>query len=114
MMRIMLELNGSTYTLDAQHPRAQAMAIDSVSGRILAVGDNDEVRRVGDRHAELVDLRGKTVLPGFIDSHIHLLFTAYCSYYIDATACASEGDGTELVRQRATQTLACQSLIGGQ
>ncbi len=70
-MSIILYLNGTIYTMDAMQPRAQAMAIDTASGRILAVGDNDEVRRVGDRHAELVDLRGKTVLPGFIDSHIH-------------------------------------------
>ena len=113
-MSIILYLNGTIYTMDAMQPRAQAMAIDTVSGRILAVGDNDEVRRVGDRHAELVDLRGKTVLPGFIDSHIHLLFTAYRSYYIDATACASEDDVTELVRQRATQTPAGQWILSGQ
>src|SRR5258708_8397390 len=110
-MSIILYLNGTIYTMNAMQPRAQAMAIDTVSGRILAVGDNDEVRRVGDRHAELVDLRGKTVLPGFIDSHIHLLFTAYRSYYIDATACASEGDVPELLRHRATQTPPPQSIL---
>jgi len=107
-------LNGTIYTMDAVQPRAQAMAIDSISGRILAVGKNDEVRRMGDRYAELVDLRGKTVLPGFIDSHIHLLSTAYRSYYIDAEACTNEDEVANLVRQRAAQTPVGQWILGGQ
>ena len=86
-MSIILFLNGNIYTMDAAQPRAQALAIDTISGRILAVGDSDEVRRVGDRYAELVDLRGKTLLPGFIDAHIHLMYAAYRSYYINARAC---------------------------
>lgn len=113
-MSIILFLNGTIYTMDAGQPRAQAMAIDGISGRILAVGYNDEVRRVGDRHAELVDLRGKTVLPGFIDAHIHLLQAAYRSYYIDARACSSEEKVADLVRQRAAQTPAGQWIQGGQ
>ncbi|HLX58566.1 MAG TPA: amidohydrolase [Ktedonobacteraceae bacterium] len=113
-MSINLYLNGVIYTLDAAQPRAQAMAIDSVSGRILAVGSDDEVRRVGDRHAQVIDLRGKAVLPGFIDAHIHLLSEAYRSYYINAEGCASEDEAAELVRQRAAQTPAGQWILGGQ
>src|SRR6266571_8777032 len=69
-MSMMLYLNGNIYTMDAAQPRVEAMAIDSASGTILAVGDNDEVRRMGGRYAELVDLHAKTVLPGFIDGHL--------------------------------------------
>ncbi|GER87722.1 hypothetical protein KDW_18840 [Dictyobacter vulcani] len=46
-MSTVLYLNGNIYTMDAHVPHAQAMAIDTRSGRILAVGTNDEVRRVG-------------------------------------------------------------------
>ena len=113
-MSIILFLNANIYTMDARQPRAQAMAIDTNSGRILAVGDNDEVRRIGDRHAEQVDLRGKTLLPGFIDAHIHLIYAAYRSYYIDAETCSSEDEVANLVRQRATQTPAGQWIRGGQ
>ena len=63
------------------------------------------MRRVGDRHAELVDLRGKTLLPGFIDAHIHLIYAAYRSYYVNAGTCSSEDEVANLVRQRASQTL---------
>ena len=113
-MSTILYLNGAIYTMDAGQPRAQAMAIDSLSGRILAVGSNDEVRRLGDRNAELVDLHGKTVLPGFIDAHIHLVSLAYRSYYIDAEGCAGEDEVAALVRARAAQTPAGRWILGGQ
>src|SRR5712692_8526222 len=113
-MSTILFLNGNIYTMDATRPRAQAMAIDSINGRIVAVGDNDEVRRVGGLHTELVDLRGRTVLPGFIDAHIHLLSYAYRAHHIDAGACASEDEVAALVSQRAKQTPLGQWILGGQ
>ncbi len=113
-MSIMLFLNGNIYTMDAALPRAQALAIDTASGRIVAVGDNDEVRRAGDRHAELVDLHGKTLLPGFIDAHIHLEYAAYRSYYVNAGTCTNEDEAADLVRQRASQTPVGQWIQGGQ
>lgn len=113
-MSTILFLNGNIYTLDAASPRARAMAIDSISGRIIAVGDDDEVRRAGGLHTELVDLRGRTVLPGFIDAHIHLLSYAYRAHHIDARACASEDEVAALVSQRAKQTPAGQWILGGQ
>ncbi|HVU67294.1 MAG TPA: amidohydrolase [Ktedonobacteraceae bacterium] len=112
-MSTIIYLNGNIYTMDATQPRARAMAVDTRSGRILAIGENDEVRRVGGQQTELVDLRGQTVLPGFIDAHIHLLSTAYRAHYIDAADCQSEEEVAELVRQRAAQTPAGQWIQGG-
>jgi predicted amidohydrolase YtcJ len=52
-------------------PEAQAIAV--WRGRILAVGSSGEIRHlIGDR-TKVVDLRGKLVLPGFIDNHTHFL-----------------------------------------
>jgi predicted amidohydrolase YtcJ len=113
-MSIMLFLNGNIYTMDVARPRAQALAIDTLSGRILAVGSNDVVRRAGDRNAELIDLHGKTLLPGFIDAHIHLTYAAYRSYYVNAGTCRNEDEAADLVRQRTSQTPAGQWIQGGQ
>ena len=112
-MSTILFLNGNIYTMDAAQPRARALAIETRSGRILAVGADDEVRRWGGRDTELVDLRGQTVLPGFIDAHIHLLATAYRAHYIEAAECRSEEEVAELVRQRALQTPEGQWIQGG-
>ncbi len=113
-MTAILYLNGNIYTMDAIQPRAQAMAIDSATGRILSLGTNDEVRRTAGQHSELFDLRGKTVLPGFIDAHMHLLSTAYRSHYIDAITCTSEDEVATLVRERASQTPPGRWIQGGQ
>jgi predicted amidohydrolase YtcJ len=113
-MTTILYLNGNIYTMDASQPKAQAMAIDRESGRILAVGSNDEVRRIAGQHRELFDLHGKTVLPGFIDAHIHLLDAAYRTYHIDAGACVSEEQVADLVRERARQTPPGRWVLGGQ
>src|SRR5579872_662740 len=113
-MTTILYLNGDIYTMNPVQPRAQAMAIDCASGVIVAVGTDDEVRRVGGQYAELVDLRGKTVVPGFTDAHIHLVSAAYRAHYIDAGNSSSEDEAAELVRQRAAQTPAGRWILGGQ
>ncbi len=112
-MTTILYMNGNIYTMDAAQPRAQAMAIDDTSGRILAVGTNDEVRRVGGQHTHMLDLHGRTVLPGFIDAHIHLLNTAYRAQFIDAAACQSEDEVAELVRQQVPLTPKGHWIVGG-
>lgn len=113
-MATILYMNGNMYTMDATQLRAQAMAIDDTSGRILAIGTNDEVRRAGGQYKHILDLKGRTVLPGFIDAHIHLLHTAHSQNQIDAREATSEDEVAEMVRQRATQTPNGQWIQGGQ
>lgn len=113
-MSTVLYLNGTIYTMDAMHPRVQAMAIDLASGRILAVGENEEVLRFGGRDRSIVNLKGKTVVPGFIDAHIHLLSTAYRSHYISAVDCTSEEEVVDLVRERTERTPPGRWIQGGQ
>lgn len=64
-------VNGKVYTVDTAHPLASALAVRG--GRILFVGSDAEARALGRRSATVVDLGGKTVFPGFIDAHAHLL-----------------------------------------
>jgi hypothetical protein len=62
-------LNGHILTLDAQESVVQAVAVRD--GAILATGTDRQVRKLAGDHTEIVDLRGRTVLPGFIDGHVH-------------------------------------------
>jgi predicted amidohydrolase YtcJ len=112
-MRTALYLNGNIYTMDVGRPRAQALAIDLDSGSILAVGDNDEIRRFAGQYHEAIDLRGRTVIPGFIDAHIHLLATAYRTRRVDAGGCTSEEAVAALVQERAAHTTSGQWIEGG-
>ena len=57
--------------MDKQNPEGQAVAF--LGSKILAVGQQDEVSAVAGIGAEVFDLRGATVLPGFHDCHVHLM-----------------------------------------
>ena len=61
--------NGKIATMDPAFAIVSALAVED--GRILAVGSDAEVRALADENTVLVDLEGKTLLPGLIDSHMH-------------------------------------------
>ena len=62
--------NGNIYTVDSSRPRAQAVAVKA--DRIVFVGSNFEAQRYVGQSTRVVDLQGKTVLPGMTDAHQHL------------------------------------------
>jgi len=63
--------NGCFHTTDRQQPQASAVAIQD--GKFLAVGDTDEVMRHRTPASQVIDLNGRTVIPGLNDSHLHLI-----------------------------------------
>lgn len=63
--------NANIITMDQGRPRAQAVAIGH--GRFLAVGENNDVAGLIGPDTKVIDLGHSTVLPGFIDAHIHVL-----------------------------------------
>ena len=62
--------NGVVLTVNARDEIAQAVAIRG--DRILAVGSDADVEACRGQHTRVIDAGGKTVLPGFIDAHIHV------------------------------------------
>lgn len=61
--------NGDVLTMEDSQPNARAIA--AKDGKILAVGSAKEVKKYQGKSTELIDLKGKTLLPGFIDAHSH-------------------------------------------
>jgi predicted amidohydrolase YtcJ len=64
-------INGKVWTVDVARPEAQAIAV--WRGRILKVGSDDEVKPLAGPKTKVIDLAGRRVMPGFYDSHAHLL-----------------------------------------
>jgi len=64
-------LNGTVVTMDSARPEATAVAI--AGDRVLAVGSDAEIGRLRGEGTRVIDLAGKTALPGFIDGHAHLV-----------------------------------------
>lgn len=63
-------VNAKVTTLDEQNPTAEAIAIRD--GHFLAVGSEAEVRAAAP-NAEMIDVKGRRVIPGLIDSHTHII-----------------------------------------
>ena len=67
-------LNGDIVTMDEAQPLVEAVAVRD--GTILAVGDRVDVEALAGDNVKILDLQGNTLLPGLIDAHGHLGFTA--------------------------------------
>src|SRR5665213_3048997 len=63
--------NGKIITVDERFTIAQSVAIRAE--RIVAVGSNQEIARLAGPNTRTIDLKGKSVIPGLIDNHLHLL-----------------------------------------
>ncbi|MGE4249639.1 MAG: amidohydrolase [Parvibaculaceae bacterium] len=66
--------NARILTMDPDRPRAEALAI--AGNRLLALGSADDVLSLKAKHTRMIDARGKTVLPGIVESHMHLFMGA--------------------------------------
>jgi predicted amidohydrolase YtcJ len=63
--------NGNVLTMDEANPKAQAVAVGQ-DGRILAIGNDAEVSPLATADTHVVNLQGRTLMPGFFDCHLHL------------------------------------------
>ena len=105
-------VNANLVTLERDRPRAQAVLVRN--GRIALVGDNEAVRTAAGK-SPLFNARGRTVVPGFIDAHVHFeLTTAYWAYMVDAHVPPSRSlqDIAERLRIKAAETAPGRWVVG--
>jgi len=69
--------NGKIITCDDQDSLVSALAIRD--GKFLSVGDDDRILRLSGPNTEKIDLEGKSVVPGFMDTHLHQAFVGNVS-----------------------------------
>ncbi|MGY6741366.1 MAG: amidohydrolase [Cecembia sp.] len=74
-------LNGIIYTVDEANPQVEAVAVKD--GLILAAGNKADIEKLIGSKTEVIDLQGKTMTPGFIESHAHLMGIGYNKLDID-------------------------------
>ncbi len=95
-------LNGKIVTADRDFSIKQAAAVKD--GRFLAVGSNEEIRRLVGPNTRTIDLKGRTVLPGLVDSHIHALRGARTfDLEVNWVAVKSLAEGLKLITERAVK-----------
>ena len=66
--------NGNIITVNEKEPTIDAVLVEN--GKIIKTGSKEEILKLKNEDTELIDLDGKTMLPGFIDSHSHIIAVA--------------------------------------
>ncbi|EFN53779.1 hypothetical protein CHLNCDRAFT_136426 [Chlorella variabilis] len=106
---LVLYANARVWTGEAAAPHAQAFAVDSATGRFAYVGSRDGAPAA----AQEVDLRGAHVIPGLIDSHLHLIPGGLSLSRLDLSPAASKQQFIAAVAAASTRVPSGGWLLGG-
>jgi predicted amidohydrolase YtcJ len=97
-----LIIKGNVITMVNSRPRAEAIGVKD--GKIVSVGPASEVEKGAGKSTQLLDLKDKTILPGFIDSHTHPVFTGMARLGVALNSVKSVAETLEKITQRAKTT----------
>src|SRR6266481_2247972 len=95
-------LHGNIYTVNDKQPSAQAIAVKG--GRIIFVGSNADAEKFRADKTHIVDLAGKTVTPGFTDSHCHIFGIGEREMTLNLEGTNTREDFLAKVKERVVQT----------
>ncbi|MCM3870219.1 MAG: amidohydrolase [Pyrinomonadaceae bacterium] len=104
-------INARIQTMDPGHPAAEAVAI--YDNRIVAVGSNKEIRKLGDAATRVIDAKKQLVLPGFNDSHVHFLSGGFQLSSVDLRDANTPEEFAARIRQFAEKQPAGRWITGG-
>lgn len=106
--------NGRIHTVDRERPTASAVAVRD--GRFVAVGDDATVMAQRGATTQVIDLRGRTVIPGLNDSHLHLI-RGGLNYNLELRweGVPSLADAMRMLKEQAARTPSPQwvRVVGG-
>lgn len=103
-------INANIRTMNPRQPVAKAVAI--TKNKILKVGTNQEINPLIGKKTRVIDLKGKTVLPGLIDTHVHVVDFGRCLLWLDLTSAKSIGELQSLLKEKAKKTSAGKWIVG--
>ncbi len=96
--------------MNQSQPYAEAVAIKN--DRIVKVGKNEEIKRWIGKNTKVIDLKGKTVVPGFIDTHIHVADFGRLLMWIDLSEVDSIKKMQESLRRHVEKAPKGKWLLG--
>jgi hypothetical protein len=103
-------INGDIRTMDDGLGQVQAVAVKD--GRIVALGETEEVKTLSGPQTKTIDLAGRTVIPGIFDAHVHVMEMGIKLDWIALDDCESIEEMVERVRERAEATPRGEWIIG--
>ncbi len=103
-------LEGEVLTMNPDQPKAQAVAVRG--NKIIQVGTNESISKLIGKNTNVIRLEGKTVLPGFIDTHIHVTDYGRLLTWLNLENATSIQEIQALLSQRVTQTALGKWILG--
>lgn len=109
-MTDLLLINAKLNTQDPAYPAATAVAMRD--GRFIAVGTDAEILSLAQPGSRIIDLKGRRVLPGLVDSHVHFYDWAISKKELDLESAGSLASLVDQLRQFAAKTPAGRWIRG--
>jgi predicted amidohydrolase YtcJ len=103
--------DAKVWSVDKLHPTAQAVAV--LGEYIVAVGSNAEVEAWRGSKTQVIDARGKLLLPGFDDAHVHFISGGSQLDYVQLNDAASPQEFTRRIAEKAHNARAGEWILGG-
>ena len=97
-MEKIIYFNGDIITVNPNNEVAQAILIEN--GLIMAVGSTEDIRALSDENTKEINLNGKTMLPGLIDPHGHLVAIAQTFTIINFSECSSKEEILKIIEDK--------------
>ena len=107
----LIVINADIRTADSTKMRANAFAVEA--GKFTAVGTNEEISKFAESNTRVLDAEGKSILPGFIDSHTHLSSGTKIVTGINLTSIREKSVWLEMIAERVKTMEPGEWLLGG-
>ena len=107
----LIVINADIRTADPIRMRASAFSIEA--GKFTAVGTNEEISKFAESNTRVLDAEGKSILPGFIDSHTHLSSGTKIVTGINLTSIREKSVWLEMIAERVKTMEPGEWLLGG-
>ncbi|WP_376698614.1 amidohydrolase [Bradyrhizobium aeschynomenes] len=104
-------VNGKVLTLDEQSSVTEAIAVRD--GKILAVGNSASMRALAGARTQVLDLAGKTVVPGLIDTHAHFRAAGLGDYVVIMGRAKTVADALEAIKAFVAKRKPGEWIVGG-
>ncbi len=107
----LIVVNAKVHTMDAGRPNAEAFAV--MGNKIVAVGTNNEIKKLANAQTKTIDARGKVVIPGFNDAHVHFLEGGYQLSSVDLRDAKTPEEFTKRIKEFAAKLPKGRWILGG-
>ena len=110
MIADMVIQGGTIYTVNSEQPTVSTVAIKD--GKILFIGDAEEVKNYIAEETTVIELDGKTMTPGFIESHGHMMGLGYSELNLDLSGVANYDEMVDKVAEAVEESEPGEWIVG--